>query len=203
MFYFLFNAIIIPRHLVDRRCQNMPYSPIFEQKATEAASILLRLSGGEMSRLKLIKLLYFADRKALEEWERPITYDNFASLPKGPVVSSILNLARGKYPHSEYWDQYIEKIGINVKIRGEFPKIKKLSPADVKLLTKIFAKYGKYTGFDLADMSEKLPEWRNPGTSSYPIELPDLLKKLHYDTEEIERISSEILEKGALDSLFV
>jgi uncharacterized phage-associated protein len=181
----------------------MPYSPIFEQKATEAASVLLRLSGGEMRRFKLVKLLYFADRKALEERERPITYDHFALLPKGPVVSSILNLARGLYPHSEYWNQYIKKIGLDVKIRGEYPKIKKLSPADIKLLNQIFAEYGKYTEFELANMSEKLPEWRNPGDSSYPLELPDLLKELHYDTKDIERISSEIQEKSALDSLFV
>jgi len=49
--------------------------PFNERKATEAASVLLRLRGGQMSHLKLIKLLYLADREALDRWSVPITHD--------------------------------------------------------------------------------------------------------------------------------
>ena len=123
MFSIILRAIIALRRLFTRR-QNLPYSPTFEQRATEASSILLQKSGGRMSYMKLVKLLYIADRKALEEWEHPITYDTFASLPRGPVVSSTLNLAKGLYPDKDYWNQYIEQINKDVKIRTEYPKIK-------------------------------------------------------------------------------
>jgi hypothetical protein len=147
-------------------------------------------------------LLYLADRKALEEYEHPITYDTYASLPRGPVVSSTLNLARGLYPHSDYWDQYIELAGNAVKIRGEYPKLKKLSPADVKILESIYSEFGNKDQFQLATITERLPEWKDPNGSSLPIELDELLNKLKYDTKDIERIASEIQEKSILDSIF-
>src|SRR4051812_9596906 len=48
-----------------------------EQKATQAAARLLELRGGRISYLKLIKLLYLADREALLQWGRPITTDSY------------------------------------------------------------------------------------------------------------------------------
>jgi uncharacterized phage-associated protein len=180
----------------------MPYNPTYQQRVTEAASILLKESGGKMSYMKLIKLLYLADRQAFKDWEHPITYDTYASLPMGPVLSSTLNLAKGLSPDKNIWDQYIELDNKDVKIKGEYPKIRKLSPADVKLLQKIYAEFGKFDQFQLAKISEKLPEWKNPGSTSFPIELHELLKVLEYSDEEIERISLEIQDRSALDSIF-
>jgi hypothetical protein len=39
-----------------------------EKKATEVAAFLLKMRGGKMSYLKLIKLLYLADRESLSRW---------------------------------------------------------------------------------------------------------------------------------------
>jgi hypothetical protein len=46
-----------------------------ERRATEAAARFLKLRGGKMSYLKLIKLLYLLDREALLRWGRPVTTD--------------------------------------------------------------------------------------------------------------------------------
>ncbi len=45
-----------------------------------------------MSYMKLIKLLYLADREALARWGRPITTDTYVAMKHGPVLSYILNL---------------------------------------------------------------------------------------------------------------
>lgn len=58
-----------------------------EEKATEAAARLLKLRGGAMSHMKLIKLLYLLDREAYVRWGRPVTYDTYVSMPHGPVLS--------------------------------------------------------------------------------------------------------------------
>ena len=63
-----------------------------EKKATQAAARLLRLRGGRMSYMKLIKLLYLADREALLRWGRPISTDRYVSMDHGPVLSRVLNL---------------------------------------------------------------------------------------------------------------
>ena len=47
-----------------------------ERRATEAAARFLKLRGGRMKYLKLIKLLYFLDREALLRWGRPVTTDS-------------------------------------------------------------------------------------------------------------------------------
>ena len=62
-----------------------------EVKATQAAARLLRNRGGRMSYMKLIKLLYLADREALSRWGRPITTDKYVSMDKGPVLSRVLD----------------------------------------------------------------------------------------------------------------
>jgi uncharacterized phage-associated protein len=62
-----------------------------EAKATQAAARLLRNRGGTMSYMKLIKLLYLADREALASWGRPITTGNYVSMDKGPVLSHVLD----------------------------------------------------------------------------------------------------------------
>ncbi len=64
-----------------------------ERKATQAAAHLLKLRGGEMSFMKLINLLYLADRSALLQWVRPITTDSYVSMDRGPVLSRVLDLA--------------------------------------------------------------------------------------------------------------
>ncbi|MCX6915882.1 MAG: Panacea domain-containing protein, partial [Verrucomicrobia bacterium] len=43
--------------------------------------------------MKLIKLLYLADRTALLRWGRPITTDTYVSMDRGPVLSRVLDLA--------------------------------------------------------------------------------------------------------------
>ena len=64
-----------------------------EKKATQAAAHLLRLRGGRMSYMKLIKLLYLADREALLRWGRTISTDRYVSMDRGPVLSRVLDLA--------------------------------------------------------------------------------------------------------------
>ena len=56
-----------------------------ETKVTEAAVHLLRLRDGKMSYLKLLKLLYLADREALHRWGVPSRMT--ATSPSAPAPS--------------------------------------------------------------------------------------------------------------------
>ena len=40
----------------------------------------------------LIKLLYLLDRRALSQWGRPVTGDDYFSMKYGPVLSEVLDL---------------------------------------------------------------------------------------------------------------
>ena len=84
-----------------------------EAKATQAAALMPELRGGQMSYLKLIKLLYLLDREALLRWGRPITTDTYIAMDNGPVVSRICDLIREEPdPRSgtgRVWRKYITR----------------------------------------------------------------------------------------------
>ncbi len=180
-----------------------PTVPRFdERKTTEEASIFLQLGGGKMKYIKLLKLLYLADRKALEEWERPITNDSYVNMDKGPVVSSAYDLVKGGNSESGYWNKFIETIGFFVQLKSEPPKISKLSRAEIKLIHEIFEEFGPMRPFELVGFAHTLPEYKDPQGTSVKIPLEELLGVLRYDSDDIERISSELNEEAYIDSLF-
>jgi len=180
----------------------MPYDPRFEQKTTEAAAFLIHLSGGRMRYIKLLKLLYYADREAFARWERPITYDNYVSMDYGPVLSSTYALIKGK-ANGRYWNRYIVTNGYYVHLRDEQPAFKKLSPAEIELIQKINEEYRLTDPFELSKQSHDLPEYKKPPRgSSIPISLNELLEALSYPPEEIDRIASEVKEESSIAAFF-
>jgi len=48
-----------------------------------------------MNYLKLMKLLYLADRESMRRNGRPISGDRYVSMDHGPVLSQTLNLING------------------------------------------------------------------------------------------------------------
>jgi len=167
-------------------------SPFNERKVTEAAAHLLSLRGGQMHYLKLLKLLYIADREALRRWGIPITHDNYVSMDHGPVLSQTYNMIRDG--GSRFWSEHISAPFDQYEIRlcTEKPEIQKLSPAEEKLLNEIFDRYGKMNRWDLVDETHKFPEWHDPHGSSIPISVRDILRALGESEEEINAIVAEL-----------
>ena len=80
-----------------------------EDKVTQASAYFLKLrdNNNTMSHLKLMKLLYLAEREALNRLGRPITFDSCVSMDQGPVLSTTLNLMHGESLAGDYWDKFI------------------------------------------------------------------------------------------------
>lgn len=172
-------------------------------KTTEAASLFLQLHKGRMKYLMLLKLLYLLDREAFSRWERPVTYDTYASLPYGPILSKTYDIIRSSGENYGYWKKYIKTTSnAQVELTGNPPKIKKLSPAEIGLINELNAVYGKYDPFVLADKMHGLPEYKNPGKSSSPIPLEDLLSAVKYTPEDISRILQEMRAEAQIDNIF-
>lgn len=151
-----------------------------EDRATQAAARLLRLRGGRMSYLKLMKLLYFADRQALLELGRPISYDMFVSMPQGPVLSRTLDLMTAEpepgVDRRSYWHTIIsEPRNYEVSLLREDVPSDQLAAAEEAILDGVFQKYGRLSRWELRDLSHKLPEWRDPQGSCVPIRIKDIL----------------------------
>ena len=166
-----------------------------EDKATQAAAKLLTLEGGRMSHMKLIKLLYFADREALLQWGRPITFDWYYSLPNGPILSFTLNRINEDPDPSEssYWHEYVsERQDHEVHLLRDAPD-DQLSEADQQILDQIYAELGHLDQWQLRDKSHELPEWQDPQGSRLPIEIEDILRAGGLTDEDAQEIC-EVLE---------
>ena len=189
----------------------MNYSPKFnEQKATEAAALLLDMKGGRVEYLWLLKVLYAIDREAFNRWERPVTYDVYKSLPKGPVPMTAYNLITG-YSAGAFWKNCILTYPVGsaneyeIALNGPtMPKIRHLSDGEIDLIREKVEEFKDMTSWDMVDYTHKhFPEWKDPHDGPWtPIEIEEMLKYLDFPPGDIERIKRELREEEAINVLF-
>jgi len=164
-----------------------------ETKATQAAAFLLRMRGGRMHYLKLIKLLYLADRAALLRWGIPISTDHYVSMDHGPVLSNIFNLITDD-KRKPVWAKFISApLGdYEIELLEDAPT-DRLSRAEEKLLGEIYAEYGYRNRWDLVNnVMHKLPEWHDPQGTWARIQIREILEAQGEDEEEIRAVVKEL-----------
>jgi uncharacterized phage-associated protein len=168
------------------------------EKVTEAAAFLLNLRGGRMHYIKLLKLLYIADRAALSAWGIPISHDNYVSMDNGPVLSQTYNLIKDG---GRVWSEYISAPfgDYEIQLLGNPPKGRKLSQAEETLLQRVFEQFGYQNRWDLVDLVHTFSEWHNPHGSSIPIEIEEILKALDEPVENIQAIVTELKQERKLE----
>jgi len=135
------------------------------EKATQAINFLARSEGGEIDKLKLIKLIYFADRYHIRRYGRPIFNDTYFAMKYGPVASSVANIADLSTYLPVEERQYAERyLGRNRKSENS---VKSLADMDSDLLAKseiealkfAYQNYGRYKASTLVNVTHKYPEW--------------------------------------------
>lgn len=173
-----------------------------EKKATQAAGHLIKAHNGTMSYMKLIKLLYLADRKSLIESGAPITGDKTVSMTHGPVLSMVLNLITWEMKESGYWRQNIsEPENFTVSLINSTLENDELSKYELGVLDEINSKFGHLNRWQIVDLTHELPEWEDPNGSSYPIPPEKILQVANIPPDEIRRISERAEEVRFMDSL--
>lgn len=174
-----------------------------EAKATQAAARLLRNRGGRMSYMKLIKLLYLADREALARLGRSITTDTYVSMDKGPVLSHVLDrINEGPSPNDpSFWAQHITPSGNYEVTLAIDPSDDLLSEAEEELLDAVFRAHGHLNRWEIVDLVHELSEWKDPHGGAIPIEYSDILKAFKKKPEEIRAIENELAALERVDAL--
>ena len=166
-----------------------------EAKAAQIAAVLLKLRGGPMSYVKLIKLMYLVDRAALLRWGRPISSDSYVSMNKGPVLSKTYDLLTdGVQPGTPcVWGEFISPPeNYEVALLKDAPT-DELSPIELDLIGEIFAEHGRKTRWEIVEwMHDNLPEWTNPEGTSVPIGYRDILRAGKKSEVEIAAIEDEL-----------
>lgn len=158
-----------------------------------------------MKYLKLIKLLYLADREDLSRWGRPITTDNYVSMDNGPVLSQILKrIDDGAAPgEPTFWTEHIVPCGDWDVMLTADPSDGQLSKAEDRILDEIFGQYGHRNRWDIVNYVHTLPEWQDPAGSAIPIAYRDILKALNKSDEEIGAIEAELEQLDQIEAFMV
>jgi uncharacterized phage-associated protein len=176
-----------------------------ERKTTQLAAYFLLKSNGELYLIKLLKLLYIADREAFRRLGRPISFDNYVSMDNGPVLSQAYNLMTGSSMHfGNYWRSMIsDRSGHKLSITDESEVSNEdLSDAEIEIADYVFENFGHIPRFDLCDLTHSFPEWQDPQGSSLQIRYEDILKALEYNDDEIKHAIERIDFKNQADKFF-
>jgi uncharacterized phage-associated protein len=120
----------------------------------------------DLDALKSAKLLYFADKRHLLRYGRPIIGDNYFGMDHGPVPERAYDQIKSALDHNHsvvapHLAQYLI-----VDTSPQYPRFKAkcapdmdmLSDSDVEVLEEILAEYGHLSAWALRDLTHKEPE---------------------------------------------
>jgi uncharacterized phage-associated protein len=179
--------------------------PFHPEKAVEAAAFFLKLHDGKpMKYLGLLKMLYIADRVALERMEQPITGDHYVSMGYGPVPSNIYDLIKGKAVDDALplWSKFISSPNTNfvVSLIAD-PGNQDLCEDEEEIIQEVYKTFGHLDPFDVSKWNHGFPEWQNPHGLAIPISVEDILKNVGKSNEEIQEIQQVASREAYLDKV--
>lgn len=133
------------------------------EKAIQAVGVLLRREGKKATRLRILKLLYIADRTSIQRTGSPILGSRFVAMKHGPLHSEVLDLISGSHPSEPVWSRFFSNEGRNI-VLSEEPSVGKLSAHDVAILNEVVDKHFEENDWSIVDETHSFAEWK----SAYP-----------------------------------
>jgi len=134
-------------------------------KARQVIAYFARKNGGSIEKLKLTKLIYLSERLSFQKRSAPMNFDDFYSMPHGPVPSSSLNVINAKAD--------------GIKLHGNLVSASdeigndRLSANDVAILDQVWGEFGKMSAFQLRN-------WTHDNCKEY-VEVPEGRFTISYD----------------------
>jgi uncharacterized phage-associated protein len=184
-----------------------------EKKASQAAAYFLYRSGPAMQMpvLKLMKLLYLAERRSFQRYCEPLIGDRLVSMPHGPVLSLTYNHMNGELDSVEGgWDSWIgDRAGHMVAIKDperlHSPEedLLELSDSDLEILGEVWAEFGHMDKFQIRDYTHHhCPEWKDPNGSMIPMTFGDLFQALEFSSEKADKCISHLETLKSINRAF-
>ena len=178
-----------------------------ERRVAQMAAYLLSRQKGRMNYLKLMKLLYLADRESMKRHGLPISGDRFVSMDHGPVLSQTFNLVKGAVRFAEHgWNYWIADradYDVSLKRKVHRESLDELSEANLEVLGDVYAKFGKMDQWKLVDYTHRYcREWEDPKGSSTPIDYESIFKALGRTPAQARKLGERIERQRRVDRLF-
>jgi uncharacterized phage-associated protein len=192
---------------------NLPHMSLTlaHRKAAQALNYFARQEGGSINKLKALKLLFFADRYHLRKFGRPVSECSYFAMKHGPVASEAKRIAEEcdslPAPARAYARKFVRKDGDYecAAVADVDPAV--LSVSDREALTFAWQYFGKFSKYQLRDITHHYPEWKRHApkletTKRVPIDLADFFKEpdagyipCHALTEEEREAALELFRQ--------
>lgn len=132
-----------------------------------AVEFLRKTKDKRMSYLKLMKLMYLADRNMLEKHNKRISYDVYYNMKNGVVLSNTLNAMQEEIKEDgddlSFWDLYIKKDGYDsVLFDDEYILEDALLKEEKEIIDELYKKHLNFDKWEMVDIIHDLPEWEHP-----------------------------------------
>jgi uncharacterized phage-associated protein len=123
---------------------------------------------GPIDKLKIVKMVYFADKLHLQLYGRTITGDSYCVMKNGPVGSTTLDVLNENLEYLdendiEYSKGYLRKLSSDSKFyeaSNAQNELDYLAKSDKKVLDQIIQKFSKIDSLELVEITHKYPEWK-------------------------------------------
>lgn len=182
-----------------------------EKKAAQAAAYFLFRAGGPLKVLKLMKLLYLAERRSFEKFGEPMIGDKLVSMPLGPVLSITYNHMNGELPSVEGgWDSWVADRAEHdlalrnpEALRSPEQDLLELSDADLQILGETWQKFGRMDQWELRDYThDHCPEWKDPEGSMIPMQPEELFEALKFTPAQRDAAMAKLRAEDAINAAF-
>jgi uncharacterized phage-associated protein len=174
-------------------------------KTAQAAGILIKAEPGRrISPVRLLKLLYMADRELLQERGRPIPGDRPIAMDHGPVPGRTYDIVKGTDYCSPTWDKYFRTAGRRDIELNLDPGVGRLTRREILSLREVSDRCGSMDDWALAELTHGFAEWQKNRPAEHAareIPVQDLLEAVglapyHEELREVEKLAK------AADELF-
>lgn len=179
----------------------MTYSPAIPnwfdvRKAARVAAFFAKMEGGVINILKLVKLIYLADRESMDQRDHPITGDDLRAMKFGPMNSVTLDcLNGGAAGKMADWQAFIAARAENdISLAGliDLEDLDELSRSDLRILQGTWDRFKDVNQWELAQWTHDFcPEWSDPGNSSREITYAEIFR--HLGKRDPDELAAEVL----------
>jgi len=181
-----------------------PLAGFDSRKAAQIAAFYVSKQP-DIEKLKLIKLIYLAERRALAKFGLPMIFDEFYSLKDGPICSSALNGINGEID-PETWSSYIvmNQNRRNIALRRAVSRddLDEISDAEIDVLEEVWGTFGSFTAGQIRNWTHNnCPEYTELSHGRVPITYSALLEAIgvtripdiEEDIAQARKVSSYLL----------
>ncbi|HRH06311.1 MAG TPA: Panacea domain-containing protein [Burkholderiaceae bacterium] len=182
-----------------------------EKKAAQVAAFFLIQAKTPLEILKLMKLMYLAERGSFANFGEGMMGDRLVSMPHGPVLSITHNFMNGELTSSQGgWDTWIadrEARFLSLsdeKSLANVDELLELCDADIQVLNSVWQQFGLMTAWQLREYThDHCPEWQDPDGSMIPMKPEDLFNALNFSPEQSAAYLGRMKQQAAINAAHI